>query len=130
MAEADAGRLKYFFDQITITPFVFVEDDVDINGLAKLELPATSSFFSTKSGGQKEKSKLDPYLLIARVRSVAPLFAAPADPVLLAGPYARSSSQHRVHHPFQEPVLLHRDHLLLRKLVFPSLLQALIPTLG
>lgn len=126
--DADPGCLQYFFDQITITPFVFVEDDVDINGLAKLDLPTTSSFFSTKSGGQKEKSKLDPYHLIARVRFLH--FRLPARcSSFLAGPYARSSRRYRVHHPLQKPLLLYRHYVLLRASFVSPLLPSAHPDL-
>ena len=60
--------LEYFFDQITITPFVFVEDDAALEPPTRPELASStsSSFFSKASTVQRERAKLDPYLLIAQ----------------------------------------------------------------
>ncbi|KAL8276511.1 hypothetical protein RQP46_011112 [Phenoliferia psychrophenolica] len=66
--------LEYFFDQITITPFVFVEEEGGEGGggggmpMTRPELgtSTSSSFFSKASTAQKERAKLDPYHLIAQ----------------------------------------------------------------
>lgn len=64
-----AEVLEYFFDQITITPFVFVEDDADaMPTRPELGSSTSSSFFGKASTAQKERAKLDPYHLIAQVR--------------------------------------------------------------
>lgn len=63
--------LEYIYDNVTYTPFVFVDEDRDITG-QKLEPPETSSSFFTlgastnsNSGSMRDK-KQDPYLMIAR----------------------------------------------------------------
>lgn len=63
--------MQYFYDQITIAPFVFVEEESDSAApLQRPELLSTtsSSFFSKNSALQKEKAKIDPYHVIAQVR--------------------------------------------------------------
>ncbi|KAK4699894.1 hypothetical protein P7C70_g6361, partial [Phenoliferia sp. Uapishka_3] len=65
--------LEYFFDQITITPFIFVEDEADSTGLSvmrpELSTSGSGSFFGLNSTAQKERAKLDPYHLIAQNRT-------------------------------------------------------------
>ncbi|KAM0747277.1 hypothetical protein T439DRAFT_98029 [Meredithblackwellia eburnea MCA 4105] len=59
--------LEYFYDQITITPFVFVEEDGDVSSSSRPELAnSTSSSFFKSSTTQKERAKVDPYNLITQ----------------------------------------------------------------
>lgn len=70
-ADPPPSAIQYLFDQITLHPFVFVEDQNEF-GTARPEMYAsTGSFFSKSSSSSGMKSKLDPYHLIAMVRGFA-----------------------------------------------------------
>lgn len=59
--------LEYLYDQITITPFIFVEDDQP-----DLHSSSSASLFSL-GASQRERAKVDPYYLIAKVCRCLPL---------------------------------------------------------
>ncbi|RKF59698.1 Protein transport protein sec73 [Golovinomyces cichoracearum] len=59
--------LECFYDNISYTPFIHVEDDLDINGERTVQLKTKKrSLFSTNSDSSKQPSKepVDPYTLI------------------------------------------------------------------
>lgn len=60
---------QYFFDQITLTPFSYVDDGNEF-GASRPDLQAsTGSFFSKSTNSGKDRAKFDPYQLIASVSS-------------------------------------------------------------
>ena len=59
--------LECFYDNISYTPFIHVEDDVDINGERMVARKARKSIFtkpSTDSLGKPSREPVDPYTLI------------------------------------------------------------------
>lgn len=75
--------MQCFYDNILYTPFIFIEDPVDINGQRGLAGDATSPRLSqnlngsfTPNGGHSGAStpskggKVDPYYLISNVSSL------------------------------------------------------------
>lgn len=55
---------KYFYDQISLTPFVFVEDDDDPSRLEQLPSPGVLS--RPGSSSMRDKGKLDVYSMIVK----------------------------------------------------------------
>lgn len=58
--------MQYFYDQITLTPFVFSEEDDDNNAKAELGYVSSPGLLNRTVGSTRDKGKIDVYSMIVQ----------------------------------------------------------------
>ncbi|KAF3938165.1 hypothetical protein ABW19_dt0201082 [Dactylella cylindrospora] len=86
--------LEYFYDNISYTPFIHVEDDLDINGEKIVpHMPRRHVFSKTNTDLRKPKEPVDPYTLIID-NKLELLRPSLADVLMIDDPYSYLGTTH------------------------------------